>query len=1464
MAAPRNVASSSTSIAPLLSSDANDEVRLPARLLAPKVEQKTIKRPVVAIIGGGAAGLTAAQALIRAGVHPIVYEARARVGGRILTTRLGPDVDLPFSKLAYYGTPSRTNKVPVVEATADQLTDFGARTTELKAGESGKLEKSSPAKRSGKRPRKKPVRELSDEQLRNVDVGASIMHGCGDDIQFVLKRAIRDKIRAPIVAGGVGYESTEAAAWFDDDGGYVPTREIVEMHRVYALVIRHIGAEAYYCDDKPRNIRTSWDEGVKHIENHQGRPFTKRQRAVLAKIVSRGTSYCAPMDQMALQQAASNVNDRTVKFQFGVPFDPRDPPTSTELTNLTPRDIDAEARSWDKWFMPNEPPPTPVASMRGGSGDRIVLDGYTPFLIDKLAVGVDVKLRTIVKRITVVAPAGAGQIQNGGPWCEGYVKHQANAIVNQSSLKKPHVKIESADGTKFECDYAIVTLPLSVLQGKHETSAVEFTPSLSPQKQRAINGLGMGVHNKVILRFREEDVFWPGNVPQLNCFDPRFQFFNLHSYGKTGTLLVHVFAESGFAKGYGGLTDDQVVDEVVAVLHKVFCGTGKWMTRVPRKRNPRRRGRGRRGRCRNSAGRQRQDRELSAVGHETSSTPKRILLKQKVNIRPLSILTRSTARKKAESENGDSAPTSPAIAMEHSLSSRKRILDVPMSSGVKQSVPTAMGLNDISSPQESTRKPAASASVVSNKPNTNTTRKGAFSKARSQVLDEQVLDSSENPHPVRGVHHLKRLKTGDGLYTPVLVDHYTKASKAKLRRKKVPEHSQIQVKFLGLKARITEDVIDSSPGRKSIARDSTMIDTVQVTKNSIARSGTTPIRMAQCGLSKSLALFEEEILDGSQKVPKTPMRSNGEQIINGSSANAVAHFEEHVIDGSSMKLPVPIEEVQNHPKAKSPEVREANAEKLTRITSTDSEEVIDGSDFPSGAQGKPDKCSSDGVISKNSFTEEVLDASDVAPNLPISRGSRKGQGSTSDLKKGECASKSSDPGNRSDEKQQGSSMEDEGSEGEDPLFDICKEGDKNETSCRLPRPLHYLVTRWDSDPFSMGSYSYVPVGGTFSLIEEFRVPEKMGTDGPILFFAGEHASDLGWQCVHGAYETGLIAAQGVLTAAGLMSSGLKTQDLDGFDDVVSGEDKRRSKWKRQIKSRSVETGQLRELCKQYLHSAGHFYDIFDELLYQLHPEDVKGWELNGVSASYRKQLWNTMLRLALDGDKDIECFVKTRYHIACSEAATSGVRYPFHKRRNSKKRQAKFSPSRLAEHVHILRRLLDLTPLTSKYSLIVEFTRKVYSAVGAILPTSQVQSFVEDHLGKLGIDLADESDEEAAHRREAAKMINKIELSKISFPIAKFFYYTRDRTGAEGEEPKEQVDGDGENVDQKKTEPSVPLRLPIKGNNENVLLRNITEEKIAPVASINEPSVPMRIRLRPEDGIILSCRPPKNIWKQKN
>ena len=67
--------------------------------------------------------------------------------------------------------------------------------------------------------------------------------------------------------------------------------------------------------------------------------------------------------------------------------------------------------------------------------------------------------------------------------------------------------------------------------------------------------------------------------------------------------------------------------------------------------------------------------------------------------------------------------------------------------------------------------------------------------------------------------------------------------------------------------------------------------------------------------------------------------------------------------------------------------------------------------------------------------------------------------------------------------------------------------------------IHFLVSHWGKDINSLGSYSYDMVGKPHDLYEKLRVPVDN------LFFAGEETSVDFPGSVHGAFATGVMAAE---------------------------------------------------------------------------------------------------------------------------------------------------------------------------------------------------------------------------------------------------------------------------------------------------------------------------------------------------
>ncbi|SEI64373.1 Monoamine oxidase [Allopseudospirillum japonicum] len=75
----------------------------------------------------------------------------------------------------------------------------------------------------------------------------------------------------------------------------------------------------------------------------------------------------------------------------------------------------------------------------------------------------------------------------------------------------------------------------------------------------------------------------------------------------------------------------------------------------------------------------------------------------------------------------------------------------------------------------------------------------------------------------------------------------------------------------------------------------------------------------------------------------------------------------------------------------------------------------------------------------------------------------------------------------------------------------------------IPEPIDYQITRWASDPFARGAYSYNALGSRPKMRDSLAKPLQNQ-----LFFAGEATSKTYFGTTHGAYLSGLQAAQKIL------------------------------------------------------------------------------------------------------------------------------------------------------------------------------------------------------------------------------------------------------------------------------------------------------------------------------------------------
>lgn len=92
-------------------------------------------------------------------------------------------------------------------------------------------------------------------------------------------------------------------------------------------------------------------------------------------------------------------------------------------------------------------------------------------------------------------------------------------------------------------------------------------------------------------------------------------------------------------------------------------------------------------------------------------------------------------------------------------------------------------------------------------------------------------------------------------------------------------------------------------------------------------------------------------------------------------------------------------------------------------------------------------------------------------------------------------------------------------------------------------PIKYLVSRWGTDPSSLGCYSYDAVGKPHGLYDRLRTPVDN------LFWAGEATSERFPGTVHGAFDTGVMAGNECLKRFAE-----RCRDLQMFQPVMAKED----------------------------------------------------------------------------------------------------------------------------------------------------------------------------------------------------------------------------------------------------------------------------------------------------------------------
>lgn len=147
-------------------------------------------------------------------------------------------------------------------------------------------------------------------------------------------------------------------------------------------------------------------------------------------------------------------------------------------------------------------------------------------------------------------------------------------VVTRVEVKgRGKVRVVLADGGVLEAKLVVVTAPLGVLKAQK----IVFDPPLPEHVTQAIEGLDVGVLDKVALRF--DRLSWPdthdflGYMPGVKGGFP--EFLNLHKF--TGQPVLVGLMGGSFAREREALQDQRVlVDEAMGVLRRMLGSALPW------------------------------------------------------------------------------------------------------------------------------------------------------------------------------------------------------------------------------------------------------------------------------------------------------------------------------------------------------------------------------------------------------------------------------------------------------------------------------------------------------------------------------------------------------------------------------------------------------------------------------------------------------------------------------------------------------------------------------------------------------------------------------------------------------------------------------------------------------------------------------------------------------------------------
>jgi monoamine oxidase len=149
------------------------------------------------------------------------------------------------------------------------------------------------------------------------------------------------------------------------------------------------------------------------------------------------------------------------------------------------------------------------------------------------------------------------------------IDYSKDGLIEITVSNTSNHNLDGSQSKIYKAHKVIVTVPLAVL------GDIKFNPSLSDEKQKSLQALGIAKMDKLIIEF--EEVFWDTETDWFNFIAETpgdwAQTLNLYKYFKKPMLMM--FNADPNTERFESMTDSEVLEDGLNALKKMFNDADK-------------------------------------------------------------------------------------------------------------------------------------------------------------------------------------------------------------------------------------------------------------------------------------------------------------------------------------------------------------------------------------------------------------------------------------------------------------------------------------------------------------------------------------------------------------------------------------------------------------------------------------------------------------------------------------------------------------------------------------------------------------------------------------------------------------------------------------------------------------------------------------------------------------------------